>query len=124
MLGAVIAVPTLCLGTIVAFQIAHNTPAVLHGLTSLDGQRFPPLICQGATTTGAFASSGIPTAKQQSAKKYIEAHAPSALETASARLDLLLMLAVSGTAGAMTNMLSIHVHAHAHAHVHVHVAEG
>ena len=112
MLGAVIAVPTLCLGNIVAFQIAHNTPAVLHGLTSLDGQRFPPLICQGATTTGAFASSGIPTAKQKTAKKYIEAHAPSALETASARLDLLLMLAVSGTAGAMTNMLSIHDNMH------------
>jgi len=101
-LGPVIAVPTFCLGNIVAFQIAHNTPAV-HGLTSLDGQRFPPLICQGTTTTGAFASSDIPTAKQKTAKKYIEAHAPSALETAAAKLDLLLMLAVSGAAGAFTN---------------------
>ena len=99
-LGAVIAVPTLCLGNLVAFQIAHQTPAV-HGLTSLDGQRFPPLICQGTTTTCAFASSDIPTAKQKTAKKYIDAHAPSALETASAKLDVLLMLAVSGTAAAM-----------------------
>ena len=99
-LGAVIAVPTLCLGNVVAFQIAHQTPAV-HGHTSLDGQRFPPLICQGTTTTCTFASSDSPTAKQKAAKKYIDAHAPSALETASAKLDVLLMLAVSGTAAVM-----------------------
>ena len=41
------------------------------------------------------ASSDIPTAKQKTAKKYIDAHAPSALETASAKLDVLLMLAVN-----------------------------
>ena len=92
-LGAIVAIPTFCVGQIPIFMMAHHSPAV-YGLTSPDGAlRFPPLVCSGSSKTCAFAANATPAKFKRATKTYFDTHAPRALE-ANYKLDVLLMEAV------------------------------